>query len=690
MNKPQQLTLACFLLCSSLAAVGQAQNASVLQPGTSIERELGSGQVHTFSVKLEENNLIQFVVEQRGIDVVVKVVSPAGKTIGDYDTPNGAEGPENVSFVALVSGSYSITVQPLNPVDTPKGRYLIKILEVRAATEQEQRTSKNREIVKAKGIELLKNLDGQISQVKAPLTRIKAQLQAADLLWDDEEKISSKYLSDAIAGLKEFITSCDENDQEYAQQYSVIVQIRYEIAQLLAETDADAALNFLSATVPPANPYNPREQPSQESTLELAIASHIMARDPKRALQIARRGLKQGYSAELVRVVSELRQKNSELATELAGEITAKLLNEKLIRNSEAAQLAVSLINFSRRQSIALSAGGDEPRDKTLPDETYKELLQKIFTEVLSYSPTQNHPHNPEREIVWNMLTGLHSMGADLDKTISGGSAAVAKKHAEIIGPSINIVNTPPLVNLNLDEARAEIEKAPPEERERRYIELASREAANGETAKAREIINDHVTNPYQRRQWLQNVEQQEIHRAANTGKVEEALRIISGLRTNRERGVYLGQIAGNIGPGLKRATALNLLEQARALLPPSAQAQDQDQMNALLEIARAFSRYDSKRAFEIIEPLIEQFNDICTAARALEGFGGEFYNDEELDLNNGNSVSNTASQMTSVLGALAFTNFERAKATSDRIRLPEIRLKAYLDIAQKTIQAEQ
>lgn len=687
MNKPQQLLLACFLLCSSIAVIAQAQNASVLQPGIPIERELGPRQLHTFSVKLEENNLIQFVVEQRGIDVIVKVVSPDGKTMGDYDTPNGAQGPEHVTFVTLVAGSYSLTVEPLNPDDTQKGRYQIKILELREATEQEQKTSKNREIVKAKGIELLKNLDGQIAQIKAPQTRIKAQLQAADLLWDDEEKSSSKYLSDAVAGLKEFIASCDENDQEYAQQYSVISQLRYEIAQLLAETDAEAALAFILSTVPPANPYNPQEQRSQENNLELAIASQIMTRDPKRSLEIARRNLKQGYPSELGRVVYELRRQNSELAKELTGEIIAKLLNEKLIKNSEAAQLAVGLINVSRTLAgTTLSAAGDEPRDKTLQAEKYKELLQKLLTEVLSYSPTQTNPHNPEREIVWNMLTALHSMGAELDKTISGGSAAVAKKHAEIIGSSTNI-NVPRVLSENIDEARAEIEKAPSEEREQLYIQLANNEVARGDAAKARQIINDHVTNPYQRRQWLQNIEQQEISRVANTGKVEEALRIIGGLRTNRERGVYLSQIAGNIGQGVKRATALNLLEQARALLHPSAQAQDQQQMNALLEIARAFSRYDSRRAFEIIEPLVDQFNDICTAARALEGFGGEYYQDEELDLNNGNSVSNVGNQITSVLGNLALTNFERAKAASDRILLPEVRLKAYLDIAQQTVQ---
>jgi hypothetical protein len=146
-------------------------------------------------------------------------------------------------------------------------------------------------------------------------------------------------------------------------------------------------------------------------------------------------------------------------------------------------------------------------------------------------------------------------------------------------------------------------------------------------------------------------------------------------------------QIAQQIGPGQKRANALNLLEQARSLLTPGPQAQDQEQMGALLELARAFSRYDSKRAFEIVDPLIDQFNDLCSAARALEGFGLEMYQHEELDLQNGSSLASMASQMSEALGTLAIANFERAKLTSDRLRLPEVRLRVYFAIAQQTIQ---
>jgi len=131
---------------------------------------------------------------------------------------------------------------------------------------------------------------------------------------------------------------------------------------------------------------------------------------------------------------------------------------------------------------------------------------------------------------------------------------------------------------------------------------------------------------------------------------------------------------------------AINLLEQARALLGTSVQAQDQDEMNALFEIGRAFSRYDSKRSFEIVDPLIDQVNEICAAARTLEGFGAEYFEDDELNLLNGSNVAQAVTRMSNTLGTLAVSNFDRAKAAADRLRLAEVRLRAYLDIAQQSI----
>ena len=134
----------------------------------------------------------------------------------------------------------------------------------------------------------------------------------------------------------------------------------------------------------------------------------------------------------------------------------------------------------------------------------------------------------------------------------------------------------------------------------------------------------------------------------------------------------------------------MDLLEQARSLVVTSPRVENQEQMNALLEIARAFSRYDSKRAFEIFEPLLDQFNEMSAAALTLNGFGQEFYQDGELAMQNGNSVANVASQLVQALGTLAATNFDRAKADADRLERQEVRILSYLAIAQRAIGTEQ
>ena len=108
--------------------------------------------------------------------------------------------------------------------------------------------------------------------------------------------------------------------------------------------------------------------------------------------------------------------------------------------------------------------------------------------------------------------------------------------------------------------------------------------------------------------------------------------------------------------------------------------------MRALIQLAGAFSRYDSKKGFEIVEPLIDQFNELGQAARTLNGFGPEYFVDGELSMRNGNSLANIAGSLASTLGVLSLTDFDRAKSTADRLGLPEVRIPAHLGIAQQAI----
>jgi len=430
----------------------------------------------------------------------------------------------------------------------------------------------------------------------------------------------------------------------------------------------------------------------------MEIANQIAAKDPKRTLEIARENLKTRYTSALVNTIATLREKNPEMAAELAGEVATKLLGEKLTKNSQAASLVVGLIQMSGPAGGNQSAetNGSPRRTALLSDQQRRDLMQKALNEALAFKTSNSIYHTPDRDYAWGLLHGLQSLGAEVDTVMNGSSTAITKKFSEFT--ATNSAQMPGVqeyydainnMNMPIDEVIQVLSKAPQQQKDQLFIQLSGRLQNNGDMARAKQILNDYVTTPYQRQQALYNLEIQEMYRAMSKGKVEEALRSVSTLPTAQERAQALMQMANQIGPGLKRTAALTFLDQARGLLPPSVQAQDYAQMQALVEIAKAYSRYDVKRAFEIIDPLIDQFNELSAAARIMEGFAGEFYDQEELNLQNGNMVGGVASQLTSALGTFALTNFDRAKATADRIRLPEVRLRAYLDIAQQAIQGK-
>jgi hypothetical protein len=114
-----------FLVAPASSRVISIQN-DTLERGTSIERELKSGQADSYRTTLVAGQYLHLIVEQRGIDVVVRLVGPDGARQMEKDSPNGSFGPELVFFLADVSGEYRVDVQALES-EAPPGRYELKV-----------------------------------------------------------------------------------------------------------------------------------------------------------------------------------------------------------------------------------------------------------------------------------------------------------------------------------------------------------------------------------------------------------------------------------------------------------------------------------------------------------------------------------------------------------------------------------
>ena len=72
-------------------------------------------------------------VEQKGIDIVARVLAPDGQLIADVDSERTAQGSEKIELVADAAGSYKLEIAPSVP-KAAAGTYVIQWSEVRAAT----------------------------------------------------------------------------------------------------------------------------------------------------------------------------------------------------------------------------------------------------------------------------------------------------------------------------------------------------------------------------------------------------------------------------------------------------------------------------------------------------------------------------------------------------------------------------
>jgi CHAT domain-containing protein/Tfp pilus assembly protein PilF len=108
-----------------------------LEPGKPIGRELAGGQSHSYQMTLAAGQYGKLVVDQRGIDVVVRLFGSDGKQIIKFDSESRIEGQETVSLVAEAAGNYRLNVLARFK-NAATGRYEIQMVELRDATEDDR------------------------------------------------------------------------------------------------------------------------------------------------------------------------------------------------------------------------------------------------------------------------------------------------------------------------------------------------------------------------------------------------------------------------------------------------------------------------------------------------------------------------------------------------------------------------
>lgn len=131
----KQLTFSIlYIICAAMFV--SAQTSQTIQAGFAVERELGSTEKHNYEVTLNKGKLLNFVVEQRGVDIVLRVYTADGKFYDRLDSPNETQGDEPFQIVSPNGGRFRIEINRWSE-NMPTGKYFVKPVEIRKATKAE-------------------------------------------------------------------------------------------------------------------------------------------------------------------------------------------------------------------------------------------------------------------------------------------------------------------------------------------------------------------------------------------------------------------------------------------------------------------------------------------------------------------------------------------------------------------------
>ena len=533
------------------------------------------------------------------------------------------------------------------------------------------------------GALLLKSVISDSRSLAIPENRIAILIRAVDLVWRSDEKQARALVADAIKCFNEITSGLKDVDPDYQQRLETVFQLRQEMLLGISRHDSRTALEFLRATRQPVPPQYDQQyrRPDFEAELETRLAMEIAERDAAEALRFAQEALASGFSSNLTALISQLESKDPAAAAKLAKLFIGKVRSEDIRRSPGANSTAFYLMNRAMelgRPPFQLRQ--EDPRPQPLIDEKdiggLKGTVFGAAVESLSnpqpytYSSIMDQlmPLMPEFEgFVGTRAPELLAKVNDYRVT-KNAQMEVWKKYEDLERRSV-------------DALVQAIPQAPAELRDNLYQKAAWKAFDEGDVARAKSIIEEGIADPRQQTQQLASIIERQLWRAAEDGKVAEVRQRISQIPSAERRVQLLIVIHNRILEAGNKRLALELLEEARG--ETSRRPGNYSELMTQLELADAYARIEPARGFEIVERNIALLNENAAAAKQLDGFDTNYFDEGELLLFRTGQLMMALNRCAESLRALGRADFNRAKASAELFQMTEARLLARLAVAE-------
>lgn len=520
---------------------------------------------------------------------------------------------------------------------------------------------------------------------------------AADLLWDHDQPRARSLFWDVLNALTATAPSPrpDKKESRTAQEYSKDLTIYFEahghkqeLLRRVSRRDPQLALDMLRSSRWPAPELPPQMNRAgvvlpDEQDLEQQIAAEAAARDPQKALQIARESLAKGLTFQLLELLFRLNQKDGEVATKFAREIIEKLRSRNLATDPSGGQIAVSLLNFSRQQASDKKTTS-EPRLRLLKLESEQrhELVDLVTTAALTGSANSNllfaiNGIMPEiREFAPERVAPLQRKLAMFDQTLNNDQKFWNEYRAlRDSGTSEDILKLAVKAGAQRDEL------------EREAVSLA---VMRGRADALRQFINTDVESESRRRTLLDALDSQQIDLAIEKGDTDSLEKLLPNVRRKEESARAMVELALKLNKQGKRDEALELLSDAETFIKPDLTSETQT--NALFGLMLAYALIEPPKAFSIMERTIDRANDDLGKMLLLEKIiKSGVVQKGEIKLRNSQTLPADliVFRYGKAITALAEADFDRTKAAADRFERNELRLLARLLLAQSLLRRD-
>ncbi|MGH9936072.1 MAG: hypothetical protein ACREAM_07490, partial [Blastocatellia bacterium] len=378
----------------------------------------------------------------------------------------------------------------------------------------------------------------------------------------------------------------------------------------------------------------------------------------------------------------------------LSGEIISAIKSSDVSKNHQSMSVAGSMLNHLRAQmqpsrSNAKDAQSSQQQQSSPQEmrQTFRELLELVVSAGLKVTAAQLLDIR-EQGLARNLLTQVQMLLPDIEKYLPGRAPAVRAKLAQFDNAFYRS-SVPPepfeeMENRSPDELIAMAAKSQDEFKHMLYRQAAAKAAEQGDTARARQIAKDFLPNSGSGDPLLVEIEQKERARAVAEGKLEEARKSISRLRSREERAVALIELATKVETNKDQKSQQELLKEAGELLGD--QMETRAQVEAQLSLAAASLGVNADRGFEILGSAIDRLNTVLNAVVTLTKFdqGGitplsaganaGAAMDGEMRLNAG-EFGNVTTNLDQQILAFARKDFDRTVALLRRWQVNEVRL---------------